>query len=181
MTQAPYAPPAADLARPQAHAPFFAVSQAKLAILSITSFSFYQLWWLYKNWAGIRARGHPVSPFWRAFFGPLFAYSLFVRLQELGAGYGLRMALWPGACAVAYFVPWLVSRTPLPWVLLTHLSVLALMPANALARRLNERLAAEADPLARWSWANVAWLLLVGGPLVGLVAIQVFDGATAAR
>jgi hypothetical protein len=157
VTQAPYAPPEADLTRTRAAAPFFAVSQAKLAILSITTLNAYQLWWLHRNWAAIRGSGEAVSPFWRAFFGPLFGYSLFVRIDGAARPHGLRMAPWPGLCAISYVILSVLWRIPAPWSLLTYLSFVPLMPANALARRLNAQQAPDAPPVAGWWWLNVAW------------------------
>ena len=177
MTEAPYAPPAADLGRPRENAPFFAVSQAKLAILSLTTLSVYQFWWLYKSWAALRAHGQQVSPFWRASFAPVTCYSLFVRLEERGKTHDLRMALWPGVCATAYFALSMLFKLPDPWFLLTYLSFVPLMPANGLARELNEREAAAGEPLVPWSPANVLWAVFAGAPLVGLVLYGAFGGA----
>jgi hypothetical protein len=167
VTQAPYAPPAADLARARAQGPFFAVSTAKLVILSLTTLNYYQFWWHYKNWAAIRARGDEVSPFWRGFFGQFTCYGLFVRLEAAGRRDDLRM--WPGPdiCTIAYllaYLPaWLLFKFP-PWPFVSYLSVLALLPANDLARRLNEWDEPTAPAVVPWSWLNVAWVLLIGGP-----------------
>ena len=57
--------------------PFFPVATHKFLILSICSFSIYELYWCYKNWQRIQdATGESIDPFWRAFFAPLWVFSL---------------------------------------------------------------------------------------------------------
>ncbi|MGY0646353.1 MAG: DUF4234 domain-containing protein, partial [Paraglaciecola chathamensis] len=62
---------------------YFTVSTFKLVVMSIFTFGIYDLYWFYRNWTALKKLERPeIMPFWRAFFAPLFAYSLFSRIQQ---------------------------------------------------------------------------------------------------
>ncbi len=55
--------------------PQFAVSVGKFAVMSLCTFGFYELYWAYKHWDAMRRREQErLSPFWRAFFAPLWGF-----------------------------------------------------------------------------------------------------------
>jgi hypothetical protein len=77
MDQNPYAPPRSVVveSRPEdaPEAPLFAVSIAKMVVLTIATFGLYELAWLYQHWAAIRRRDHSdIWPVPRAIFGVIF-------------------------------------------------------------------------------------------------------------
>ncbi len=60
---------------------YFPVSLLKLVIMSVVTAGIYEIYWMYKNWALVREREKlDIRPFWRAFFGFFFCYSLFKRV-----------------------------------------------------------------------------------------------------
>lgn len=62
----------------------FVVGPAKFVILSIITFSLYQVYWAYKNWKAVQAHEKSnIWPFWRALFSILFIYSLLNKLQAM--------------------------------------------------------------------------------------------------
>src|SRR5258707_5832417 len=105
--------------------PQFAVSVGKFAVMSLCTFGFYELYWAYKHWDAQRRREEEhLSPFWRAFFAPLWGFSLLPRLQRITAEYGAP-ATWSGsALALAYFVFSSAWRLPDPCRLVSVLSFL---------------------------------------------------------
>jgi len=61
---------------------FLYVSPMRLVLLSILSFSLYEVYWMYKNWRHIKERdGLKIRPFWRAIFGIFFCHSLLRRIH----------------------------------------------------------------------------------------------------
>src|SRR5687767_15670126 len=99
--------------------PQFAVSLTKLAVMSLVTFGIYELYWSYKQWDAQRRRDtEDMMPFWRAVFAPLWAFSLFPRLQRLSDTHGVGVA-WSGtALAVAYLVLHVTYRLPDPYWLI---------------------------------------------------------------
>src|SRR5262245_38387740 len=83
MNRNPYAPPTAavaDVLPPDAERelPFFAVSITKFVVMSICTFSIYEVYWFYKNWRRIMDRENlHIFPFTRAIFAVFFCYQCF--------------------------------------------------------------------------------------------------------
>ena len=147
-------------------APQFAVSLSKLVVMSLCTFGLYELYWAYKHWDAQRRREREeLSPFWRAFFAPLWAFSLFPRLQRITAMYGVP-ATWSGSgLALAYFLLHLVWRLPDPYWLLSLLGVLPLLVVQRSVNTLNETVAPEAPRNNTYSGANVV-AIMIGGVLL---------------
>jgi hypothetical protein len=169
----PYATPKAEITA-AGGTPFFATPTAKLAALSVVTFGLYEVIWAYQSWKSVRARtGKPIRPFWRALFAPLWMFILFDELNRQAAAAEVESSVSPGGHGAAFFVLSALWRLPAPWFFIGYLSFLPLLPANTLARRLNERLAPETAPMVGWSGVNVAALLL-GGVLFALVVAGTF-------
>ena len=118
--------------------PAHSVSTTKLVALSLVTFGLYEILWFYRNWKLMRDRqGEAVSPFWRAVFSPLTAYSLFERIKGIeGPG---REAGWRASgLAVAYLLTISAWRLPDPWWLV-------LMQGGTREVRLER---------SRWSWTR---------------------------
>jgi len=150
--------------------PQFAVSTSKFVVISLCSLGFYQLYWAYKHWDAQRRRDQEdLSPFWRAFFAPLWGFSLLPRLQRITAVYGAP-ATWSGsALALAYFLLGIAWRLPDPWWLVSILSFLPLLVVQRSINRLNALVAPDAPRNDSYSGLNVV-LIVIGG-LVLLLAI----------
>lgn len=166
----PYATPEAPVAV-ETHAPLFAVSTAKLTALSLTTLGLYQLSWHYQSWQRIRARtGKPLRPLWRTLFAPLWSFELFSALNREALAAGVESSLSPGGHGAAYLLLNMCTRLPGGYWLISLGSVLPLLPANGLARRLNERLAPDTPALAGWNAWNFAGLA-VGGVILALAVV----------
>lgn len=62
---------------------FLYIPVARLIILSIATFSLYEVYWIYRNWRYIKERDSlKIQPFWRGFFGIFFCHSLLRRIHE---------------------------------------------------------------------------------------------------
>lgn len=155
----PYRPPSAALSDPPEESvavPFFATSQAKLAIMSVATFGIYDIWWFYKNWVAVRTRtGRKVWAGWRALFAPFFSFSLFYELETEAKTAGLQARFAPALCGAAFFVLSAMSRLPDPYWVVSIFAFVPIMPANAVAQRLNASLAPRAVGLAPWSALNI--------------------------
>lgn len=161
---------------------YFPVSTTKLIVMSLCSLGLYQLYWFYQHWKLERNRtGESLSPFWRAFFAPLFAYSLFTRIQEFGQQASLPVGYSAGGLTLAFIVLNVSWRLPDPFWLISMLAFLPLLPVRTAVAAINRGQAPLADTNQRFSAANIM-LVLVGIPLVllGLVATFVPEEALGA-
>jgi hypothetical protein len=157
-------------AHPINQARFFAVSTGKLVVMSLMTLGLYEIYWLYKHWQLERdATGEDLSPFWRAVFGPLFAFSLFRRIRDAALQAGADTALPSTGLAVGYFILMSTWRLPDPLWLVSLLSFLPLMPIQAAVRRINAKVAPEAPLNDRFTLANV--MIIVLGTLALFFAI----------
>jgi hypothetical protein len=155
----PYAPPAADLATAALAPPYFATSTAKLLLLSAATFGIYPAWWSYQNWRAIRAQtGEKLSPIPRAFFSGFTNFSLFPRLQTIGAKAGCVTRLPHEILALSNLLLSVViqivpDENPLGLLLVCAMGI-PYLPSNVLARRINLALAPDARPTAPWTALN---------------------------
>ena len=172
----PYAPPESGLVEPhQIESPYYAVSVFRFVTLSLATLGLFELYWFYQNWRRERVRtGERLSPFWRAFFAPLWAFSCFTRLRQAADTANTPSTVSPGLLGVSYLILSMVWRLPDPFWLVSILTFLPLLPANLTAARLNRALAPGSQALTPWSVATV-FLTLLGLPfLVLTVAVTMF-------
>ena len=176
MNPNPYAPPTTAVAdiRPQDGGlpPFFAVSLLKLAVLSLCTLGIYELYWFYRNWQHVKARGESdILPFWRAFFAILFCYSCFKRIRDVGVERGIEPVLSAGAFATGWIVMTLTWKAPDPYGWITFFAVAFLLPVQAHVNRINAAVAPGHDRNARFSAWN--WLATVIG--AGMLVLLAMD------
>jgi len=161
--------------------PLFPVATSKFVILSICSFSIYELYWCYENWKRIKsASGDELSPFWRAVFAPLWGFSLFKRIQALAAQQDPLVdwsagALATAALATAYLVLSGMWRLPGPWWLIGFGSLIPMIPVQRAAQRVNERHATSTaeDRNDNYSTVNVV-TIIIGGILLVVAIVGTF-------
>ncbi len=154
--------------------PFFAVGPAKFVVLSLTTFNFYQLIWLWQHWRHRREMlNERVLPAARAVLFPwLFTIPLGYRIAKAGVASGT--AGWSAALVAAAL--WSVSTLGsafLPdnaWALLSLAPVLPGLWLQHLANRVNGVVAPAHDRNARFTRANKA-VVAVGGLLLLLVIV----------
>jgi len=180
MNDNPYAPPTAvvadvvDPAESSTSAPFFAVSLFKLAVMSLCTAGFYEVYWFYKNWQLVREREQSnIWPVWRALFGVIFCYACFSRIRKHGQSIGLAQSLHAGILAIAWIATTISWRLPDPYWLLTYFSVAFLLPVQAYVNALNKIAAPEHDPNSKftgWNWVAIA----VGGIILALGTLGAF-------
>jgi hypothetical protein len=155
-------------------APFYPVATHKFIVMSICTFGLYELYWAYKCWTRIEKRSPTkLRPFWRAFFGRLYAFDLFARVQDyakqnrVAAGWS---STWLAFLYLAMAIPlWRVNRV---LGLVSMLSFLPLLPVvntvQAIRRsgKFRERLSDQ------YTGAHVA-IIIVGGALVALGVVRI--------
>ena len=178
MNVNPYAPPGAVVAdvalavEVGAESPFFAVSVPKLVVMSICTFSLYEVFWFYRNWKRIAERERkPISPPGRAIFAVVYCYSCFARMRDYDAVTGTstgagRLAALP--LAIAWIVTSMLgSLSDYGWI--SMLAVLFLVPVQQFANRLNSAVAPLHDRNARFTAAN--WIGVIVGGLLAMLSI----------
>lgn len=176
MDQNPYAPPRAVVADSPAEAsgveaPLFAVSIVKLIVMSIVTLGLYEIYWAYKHWVGIRRREQSeIMPAPRAFFGVIFAWALFRRIENIGVAEGVPDAPPGGFLAICWIVVTLCWRLPDPVWWISMAAPVFMLPMQAYANRINAQLAPAHDRNARFGWANIAWIV-VGAILLALAIV----------
>jgi hypothetical protein len=177
-----------DLGRPAAPAApgteagppvYFAVSRAKLIVMSLATLGFYRVYWFYQHWHRQRERTQEdLSPFWRTVFSIFFAYDLFTRLRDEAGRNGIAPRYRAGWAAAGYIVPSLMFRLPDPWWLVTLLSVVPLVAVQGTANALNAAITPGADRNGRLSALNVT-VVVLGGVLWLLLLLAFYVELTA--
>jgi hypothetical protein len=155
--------------------PFFPIATHKFVVLSLCTLGFYQLYWAYRNWQRIARRdAFRLSPFWRAFFAPIWGYELFKAVRSEAGARGVDVTWRAGPLALLYFALSASWRMPDPWWLLGLVSLLPLIPVTRTIEAINERAVASEDPNRFYSGANVITITL-GGLLLLLALIGAFS------
>ena len=157
--------------------PAHAVSTTKLVVLSLVTFGLYEIYWFYRNWKLMRDRqGEAVSPFWRAVFSPLTAYSLFERIKGI-EGPGREAGWGASGLAVAYLLTISAWRLPDPWWLVSLLSFVVLIPVQGTINEVAVERGLQVD--RSFSGWNVMALVVGGVLLFGATAVTVQDAGLA--
>jgi Domain of unknown function (DUF4234) len=177
MDKNPYAAPTAPVAdRDQLSPadqsnPLFAAGVTKVILMSLVTFGIYKLYWMYRHWRLIQGRDRSdIMPFWRAFFGALWAYLLFKRIGEDGQAHGVGGSFAAGPLAAAYILAVLAWRLPNPWSLVGFSSIFVCGAVQAYANKINIAAAPEHErneKFTGWNW----FAIVIGGLLLALVLI----------
>lgn len=181
----PVAPPIANPGSPHdprqhttalASLPLFPVATHKFIVLSICSFSIYEFYWCYQHWKRLKhASGENLSPFWRAFFTPLWAFSLFARIRATAASNRVITEWSAGVLGTFYLVLSVLWRLPDPWWLISFASFIPMIPVQQAAQRVNElhMVSGAEGRNDSYTTANVA-TIVIGGFLLILVIVGTF-------
>jgi hypothetical protein len=155
---------------------FFPVAPHKFIVLSVCTLNIYTLYWCYQNWCRVRERtGEQLSPFWRAFFAPVWVFSLFIRIAGQANEHRVTVNWNPTALGLGYLIMSGFGMLPDPWWLVSLACFLPFLPVVQTIQRLNEGEAATESRNAAYSGANVA-TVLVGGIIVLLAVVGTFMG-----
>lgn len=151
--------PAAN--QPVATPAYFAVGERKFMVMCFATFGLYEIFWAFHQWTRIRAQtGEDLSPWWRAFFGHLWGFSLFGRIQQDALAKGLTVGWDSRIVAFSYLVVVVLLRLPDPWWLLCLFSFVPMLPVVRLVNRLNAASTTPRPANAELSGANVAAVVL---------------------
>jgi Domain of unknown function (DUF4234) len=174
MSSNPYAPPATEVADvPQnssARPPFFAVSLAKLIVMSVCTLSMYEIYWFYQNWKRINEReSEKVLPAARAIFAVLFCYQCFSRIRDFQRPAGTSTDLRAGPLATGWILSTIAWKLPDPYWWISMSAILFMIPVQAHVIRINAEVAPGHDPNSRFTAWN--WVAIVFGGLLVLLAL----------
>ncbi len=158
----------------QTEFPFFPVATHKFVVLSICTFGIYAFYWAYKNWQRIRsASGETLSPFWRAFFAPLWGFSLFRRIRDHVTNEGVAAGWSPPFLATCYLLLSASWQLPDPWWLISLATFVPLIPVQQATQRFNEQRHVSENPNSSYTGVNVV-AIVFGGILVIFGVIGTF-------
>lgn len=158
--------------------PFYCVSALKLSILSFATFGLYELFWFYKNWALVKARsGRDISPFWRAFFSPLYCYSLATAVNSAAVSVNVVPRITPAPIAGIYAGLALLWRLPDPYWLVCMFTFVPLIPIARQIRTVHETIRPGFESAVGWNgWSYLT--LFTGGILACLAVIATLGPPT---
>ena len=141
-----------------AEAPFFAVSERKLLVLSLLTFSLYQFYWFYRNWQIEKRTEHPaIMPVGRSLLVYFFCHAAFRRVSERAVAHGLQ-PLPAGALTIGWVVSSLMGEIPPPYFFAVFLTPLFMLPVQRAANAVNRIEAPGHDPNDRFTLWNVLWV-----------------------
>lgn len=152
---------------------YFPVSPIKLAVLSICTFSLYEIYWFYKNWRLVKEREHSdIMPFWRAFFSFFFCYSLFQRIGKSAKERSLP-PISAGWLAAGWIIVSLLWKLPDPYWLVSCLAFFFILPVQKTVNEINAQYAPDHDQNNRFRVWNIA-AVVAGGIFLILIIIGSF-------
>jgi hypothetical protein len=161
---------------------YYPVSPLKLVLLSVFTWSIYDIYWFYRQWKYVKRRDDSkIMPFWRALFGILWFFPL---LGEVDRANGRDRMASNGLLALAYLSLATAWRLPDPYWLLSLASTLCLLVLNRRIWDLPGQPREEIRKHGRLTVANVLVVLLmsplivisVGSSLHLMPATQVVEG-----
>jgi hypothetical protein len=165
-------PAVAVVVDPPVELPLFPVATHKLVVLSICSFSLYEVYWFYQQWKRVQtATGEIGWPLPRAIFAPLWAYPLFSRIRDLCLAEEVEMKWSAGVLAVSFFLLTVAYRLPDPWWLVSVASVIPVAVVQRSAQRVNAKHAAENSEGMNTSYGPGNVATIVFGGLILLLAV----------
>jgi hypothetical protein len=106
---------------------------SKFILLSIFTFGFYELWWMYKSWRFFKEKENlDIMPAWRAIFAIFFVSSLFSKCLRMAQSNGYEKSYSAGGLAAGFIILGFLARLPDPYWLISFLSVVFMIqPVSA--------------------------------------------------
>lgn len=143
----------------------FPVAPHKLAIMSICTFGFYELYWAYQQWKRIRLNSHEsISAFWRAVFAPFWGFSLFNHVDGIASGRHVHFGWGGGLLGLMYLVLNLSWRLPDPYWLVSFATFVPLVIVQRSINVLNAAEQSNENPNTSYTAANIV-AIVIGGLL----------------
>jgi hypothetical protein len=154
--------------------PYFPVATHKFVILSLCTLNFYPLYWCYQNWWRIgRRSGEELSPFWRSFFAPIWAFGLFQRIREDARTRGVVVGWSAVLLAALYFTVCFMGALPDEWWLVSQVTFIPFLPVVHTIHQVNDTVSATESRNENYSGGNVAAIVL-GGLFLLLAVVGTF-------
>jgi hypothetical protein len=152
-----------DASDDRAEHDWFPVGAGKFVALSLCTLGLYELYWSYKQWQRIQKRtGESLRPFWRAFFAPLWNFSLLEKIRDDAQKSSTPVGWSAPLSGTVYFAVSIAWRLPDPWWLISLGAFLPLMPVVGTISALNDRRRATESRNESFSAGNLAVLFLGG-------------------
>jgi hypothetical protein len=164
---------AETVAQPMSRTMYFPVSPLKLVIMATCTFGLYEFYWFYRHWCCVQEREKTITPFARAFFTPLFCYSLFKRIQATGKSHNVSRPIAAGPLAAGWIVFTMLVRLPDPFWIATFLAVLFLVPVQMAVNEINLATNPNHDLNNKFSKWNIA-AVVIGGLLFVFALVGTF-------
>ncbi len=171
MSEIKTGPTSSDLDQrgPDMPPPLFEVARIKLALLSIATFNFYQIYWCYRHWKVLRDRsGDDVSPIFRSIFAPLFLGSLADRVRQKQIFHDIETSFQPNILWGSYFLLNVAGWLPEPYWIIAMLSFIPLLVVQKEANRLHRHLG---FPVANRNFGIAGVVLLILGAVLWFFAL----------
>ncbi|MFN5581982.1 hypothetical protein [Gemmatimonas sp.] len=148
------------------------MSTQKFIVLSICTFGFYELYWCYQNWVRLQSKStKDISPFWRTFFAPLWNFRLFGSIRDMAVAENVAVSWSAGVLGALYLVLSLLWRLPDPWWWLSFAALLALVPVQQTAQRINRLYVAEGERPENHTYSKTNIVTIVIGSLIVILAV----------
>jgi hypothetical protein len=144
------------------------MSPTKLATLSLVTFGLYEIFWFYRNWKKLKARGADLMPIMRSIFAPLFSHALFRAVQEEAGRRRVDYTWRPGSMAIAFLVLTAAWRLPDPWWLVCLFTFVPLMSVQG---TINDLLGADGERHMDSAYGPGAIVLILAGGIWLLLAL----------
>ena len=152
------------------------ISVNKFILLSIFSFSLYQIWWIYKSWKFFQQKERlDIMPAVRAIFSILFLSSLFRRINEFALEKNYQRTFYPTLLFFGYVFCNILAYLPDPyWLVSIFLTVICLIPpfkalnfakSNSSDIRVEEQLRFSGRQIAIFVIGSIFWMLVLLGLL----------------
>jgi len=147
---------------------FLYISVSRLVVMSILSFSVYEMYWIYKNWRYVKERDNlNIRPFWRGWFGVFFCHSLLRRIHADEEARAIQTPLFsPGGLATGWVILIIISNavSRAPGIAATIIaafipSFLCLVPVQSYVNSVTHRRSPD-QTYYRWSSGHVVCTLL---------------------
>ncbi len=147
----------------------------KFILLSVITFGLYELFWFYKYWKLLKEeKTLKISPFWRAFFAPLFAGSIAGHLKKYLTDKGVAKEILASCdstlIGITYFVIFILWKLPDPYWLISFFTFASMLPlvkaTNAYWQKEEQNL-----PSKKFTWWQI--ILIVLGIILLILSIIV--------
>jgi len=153
---------------------YYVVGSLKLALLSMCTLGLFDLYWFYRNWKTIKTNlDLNIMPFWRAFFSPLWGWSLATHINSEADSLDASPAISAFIFGSLYFVLSVLWRVPDPYWLVSTFTFVPILLLQNTVHSLNGAYGTVDASLFRfniWNWMGV----VIGGAFFTLIVIASF-------